>query len=343
MTTSKPMFPHTFDSTMIAALRSCPQKMYRQYMQHWKPKTESVHLVAGGAFAKGLEVARRAFFEGVAAVPTVSYEPVDGMLQRKVKWDEREVELGIREEAEGYGLGALIAAYGDFECPKESAKSLERTAGALEFSFEQYPLGGDGMTPILLANGKRGIEFSFAEPLPISHPITGNPILYTGRTDMIAEFAGGIYVEDDKTTSSLGASWSRQWEMRSQFTGYNWAAQQAGIQTAGAIIRGVSILKTKYDTQQAITYRAPWEIERWLEQTCRDIERLKQMWRDGWYDFNLDHGCAEFGGCSMLQVCKSQDPEIWLKMYFEQRVWDPLARRQLTIAEWEASWEDGQA
>jgi hypothetical protein len=231
-----------------------------------------------------------------------------------------------------------MSHYGDFECPPESAKSLERTAGALEFYFDRYPLGHDGADPIMLPGGKTGIEFSFAQPLPIAHPVTGNPLLYTGRSDMIATFAGGIYIFDEKTASSLGPSWGRQWDMRSQFTGYSWASREIGIDTAGVIIRGVSILKTKYDTQQAITYRAPWEIDRWLDQSCRDIERMIQQWKQGHWDYSLDHACAEFGGCSLTQVCKSQNPESWLETYFERRVWDPLARRQLTVQEWEDSW-----
>lgn len=308
--TTKPMFPHAVDSTMLATFRSCPQKFFRQYMEHWKPKTESVHLVAGGAFAAGIEAARRGFYE-----------------------------QGLRsDEAEAAGLGALISHYGDFECPPESAKSLERTCGALEFYFQNYPLGADGMTPIELLNGKRGIEFSFAEPLPVLHPISNDPILYTGRADAIMNFAGGVYVVDEKTASSLGPSWSRQWEMRAQFTGYSWACQQYGIYPAGTIIRGVSILKTKYDTQQAITYRSNWEIERWLEQTCKDIERMQAMWESGWYDYALDHACAEYGGCSMLQICKSPSPEDWLPMYFERKVWDPLARKEMTVKEYEDSW-----
>lgn len=340
MTSNRPMFPHALDSTMLAAFRSCPHKMFRQYVQHWKPKAESVHLVAGGAFASGIEAARRAFFEGKAYVSKAERGFVRLL-------DEHEVEKfrdspgleGDRESAEALGLQALIDHYGDFECPSDSAKSLERTCGALEFYFENYPLGADGMDPINLSGGKRGIEFSFAHPLPVNHPVTGDPILYTGRADMIADFAGGVYIVDEKTTSSLGASWSRQWEMRAQFTGYSWACREFGIDTAGTIIRGVSILKTKYDTQQAITNRAGWELDRWLEQTCRDIERMIKQWKEGWWDFALDHACAEYGGCSMLQICKSNDPETWLPMYFEQRVWDPLARKEMTLAEWEKSWE----
>lgn len=304
------MFPHTFDSTMLAAFASCPQKMFRTYVEHWKPKSESVHLVAGGAFAKGIEVARKAFYEQGLDKPA----------------------------AEALGLQALIEAYGDFECPADSAKSLERTAGALEFYYASYPFGECGLTPIKFPDGRWAIEFSFAEPLDIPHPVTGDPILYTGRLDCIGEFAGGIYGVDEKTASSLGASWSKQWEMRSQFTGYQWAANRAGVNMQGSLVRGVSILKTKYDTQQAITYRSPYEVERWYKQTLRNIARAIEMWKEGYWDYDLNGACAEYGGCNMVSICKSAEPEQWLPMYFDKRVWDPLARKELTVEEWEASW-----
>lgn len=342
---TRPMFPHTIDSTMLAAFRSCPQKMFRTYVQHWKPQTESVHLVAGGAFAKGIEAARRAFYEGHITIPTTTYGPTEAFPdvppgERHVDWSHTTTLEAIGDSglAEEIGMNALLAAYGDFECPPESAKSIERTAGALQFYFDQYPLGADGMDPIKLPNGKRGIEFSFAHPLEVKHPVTGMPLLYTGRSDMIAEFAHGVYVVDEKTTSQLGASWSRQWEMRSQFTGYAWAALQDGIKTDGAVIRGVSILKTKYDTQQAMTNRGPWEIERWYEQVIRDLHRMIKCWEDGWWDYNMDTACGEYGGCSLLSACKAKDPVAYLEIYFEPRVWDPLARRQMTVQEWEASW-----
>jgi len=322
---------------MLAAFRACPQKMFRTYVQHWKPQSESVHLVAGGAFAKGLEVARKAYYEGIYAEPTITYE--NG--EREVTWEDIEHPAGDSSNSVAAGLKALLAVYGDFECPASSAKSAERTAGAYEFYFDRYPLGHDGMDPILFPGGKRGIEFSFANPLPISHPVSGDPILYTGRADMIADFAGGVYVVDDKTTSSLGASWSNQWELRSQFTGYCWSALQAGLKPTGAIVRGVSILKTKYDTQQAITYRTEYEIERWLKQTVRDVQRMIECWQSDYWDYSLDGACTEYGGCNLVRVCKSPEPDKWLPVFFEKRVWDPLARKQLTEEEWEKSWGHG--
>lgn len=305
------MFPHTIDSTILGTMRACAQKGFRQYLQHWKPIAQSVHLVAGGAFASGIEAARVAFY----------------------------VQGQSPEDAEAAGLSALIKHYGDFECPADSAKSLERMCGALEFYFHNYPLGADGADPITLADGRRGIEFSFAEPLGIAHPVTGDPILYTGRSDMIAHRAGGVYIYDEKTTSSLGASWGRQWEMRSQFTGYAWAAKQQGIKTAGSIVRGVSILKTKYDTLEVPTYRSDYEIDRWYEQVLRDVERMIQQWKSGVWDYNLDGACNDYGGCPFTRICKSSDPEAMLPVYFAQKVWDPLARAETSVAAYEESWE----
>lgn len=306
----RPMFPNTLDSTILSTFRACKQKFFRQYVEHWKVQQQSVHLVAGGAFASGIEAARDAFY-------------VKGL---------------DSETAEAAGLTALIQHYGDFECPPDSAKSLERMCGALEFYFSNYPLGADGAEPITLASGRRGIEFSFAEPLAVAHPVTGDPILYTGRSDMIAERAGGIYIYDEKTTSSLGAQWGRQWEMRSQFTGYGWAAGRQGIKTNGAIIRGVSILKTKYDTLEVPTYRSEYELERWEAQTIRDVKDMIRCWEEGYWDYNLDGACTDYGGCSFVAVCKSSDPEAWLPVKFDRRVWDPLLRKETTVAEYEASW-----
>lgn len=297
---TRPPFPKVLDSTIIASFRSCPRKFELEFLNHWKPQTPSVHLHAGAAYAKGLEVARQEYYENGENEPT----------------------------AIARGLAALIQAYGDFECPPDSAKSLERTAGAFEFYFDQYPLATDQAVPTVLPSGKRAIEFSFAEPIDLLHPETGDPLIYCGRMDMCVDYAGGVFGHDDKTSSALGASWSRQWDLRSQFTGYCWGAERAGRPLQGFLVRGVSILKTKYDTQQALTYRPPWMIERWYEQLLRDVKRMIQCWEAGYWDYNLDHACAEFGGCTFRQVCLSLDPQPWLESGFTRRVWNPLTREE---------------
>ncbi len=299
----KPPFPTVLDSTIMAAFKSCGQKSYLEFFQHWKLREQSVHLHAGAAYASGMEAARTAFY-------------INGM---------------DAESSVAVGLQALLTAYGDFECPADSAKSAERTAGALEFYFSHYRLGEDKAIPMTLPGGKRGIEFSFLEPLDLKHPETGDPLLYSGRMDMMCEFDGMHLGEDDKTASQLGASWPRQWDLRSQFTGYVWGAGRAGIKLDGFLVRGVSILKTKYDTLQAITYRPQWFIERWYEQLIRDAKRMIKCWEEDYFDFNLDHACSEYGGCPFRNVCQMREPQALLEQQFQRRQWNPVTRQETIL------------
>jgi len=284
----------------MSHFRACPRSALLESFEHWKPKTHSVHLHAGAAYARGLEVTRLAYYaEGLSETDAIAK-----------------------------GLGALMEAYGDFECPADSAKSIHRMCGAFEFHFSNYPLAHDSAKPATLPGGRLGVEFSFAEPIDLTHPETGDPLLYCGRFDMIVDYAGAQMGFDDKTSSQLGPSWSKQWDLRSQFTAYTWGARQAGITLDGFLVRGVSILKTKYDTQQAITYRPAWQVDRWYEQMLRDVQRMIQCWESGYWDYNLDESCNAYGGCSFRKICLSEPERAinWLQQDFERRSWDPVRR-----------------
>ena len=299
----RPPFPEVIDSTIIAAFRSCPQKAFLEFFTHWRSKEPNVHLHAGAAYAKGIEIARRAFFE-------------DGK---------------SAADAEALGLSALLEAYGDFQCPEDSAKSASRTAGALEFYYDRYPLGVDQAIPLELPGGRRAIEIGGVEALDIAHPVTGNPIQYSWRMDQAVTYNGMRLAADDKTASQLGASWPRQWDLRSQFTAYIWGAKRNGIELQGFLVRGVSILKTKYDTLEAITYRPDWQLDRWYEQVLRDLARMIRCWEEGYFDFALDHACVEYGGCPFRQVCLTRDPQSVLNGLFERRRWDPVLRTETKL------------
>jgi hypothetical protein len=290
-----PSFPEVIDSSMLSSFTNCPQLFHQQYINHWKLQGGSIHLHAGAAYAKGLEAARKSYLAG--DLPAI---------------------------AEGKGLGALIEAYGDYEAGTE-AKSLPRMCGAIEFYFSQYPLQSDACR-IATIGTIPAIEWSFAIPLPIRHPDTGNPLIFCGRTDCIVEMSGGLYALDDKTTSQLGASWSRQWELRGQFIGYAWAMRTLGLKPAGTIVRGCSILKTRYDTLQAIISQPDWKIDRWYSQLEGKLTEMIASYKSGNYRYVLDEACNHYGGCSMKQVCLANDPEPWLRTYYEQVEWKPLER-----------------
>lgn len=606
---TKPPFPEVIDSSLMAAYKSCGQKAFMEYFLHWKSKDPSVHLKAGASYASGLEAARKAFYE-----------------------DGRDPETAV-----ALGLKALLKEYGDFQCPEDSAKSASRTAGALEFYFDRYPLGVDKAIPLTMPGGKRCIEFNGVEVLEAKHPETGNPLQYSWRIDMGVGYNGMKLAEDDKTTSQLGASWPKQWDLRcfspehelftglgwkpiakigketeilqsdaegnlsftkpsdvlsydftgnlleisgrrlsqlvtpnhrllvykrrggttvvlaeslwkqdekdslplsgrhkeerlpddiqrllvmiqadaklqgsdgkvtsgvghrrhmqnravvlaftkkrkeercgqlltrlgirfnsnvsgfyisgytnitelvdrvldekkefrsgyetlfgdafldeleywdghgkqyytnseknarfvctvaalndrsasaavdaaghwtvvishdtertrksigiqevpyagkvycvsvptgflitrrrgeislsgnSQFTSYIWGAARNGVAFDGFLVRGVSILKTKYDTLEAITYRPDWQIARWEEQLYRDLKRMISNWEEGYFDFNLDHACSEYGGCQFRNVCLNRDPSQILENMFERRQWNPVTRKETKL------------
>lgn len=344
MEVKEPQFPSVLSSTLLSSYKSCPRKFFLEHCMNWKPKDPSVHLHAGACFAKALEVSRTAFYTGVEQMPVFA-DPVPlpgeeyASGPKKLEWHTRPCKEGDAPMATAMGLRALLAAYGDFECPPTSAKSAERMAGALEFYFDNYPLGADGAEPITLAGGKRGIEISFAEPMELAdgslllHPETGDPLLMAGRLDMAATYAQGLFIEDDKTTSSLGATWSQQWDLRSQFTSYCWGLKKsASIKPQGVLVRGVSILKTKYDTQQAITYRPDWMIDEWYRATIETVQEMLQRWNSGYWRPVFDHACAEYGGCAFRRPCLSDNPQPWLEQYFVQREWNTLNRDAVVVA-----------
>lgn len=291
-------FPSVIDSGMFADFKACPQKFFYSHVAEWKPKGTSVHLHAGGAFAKGMEAARTAFFvKGLGA-----------------------------DESVALGLQALLLAYGDFECPSDSAKSAVNMAGAFEFYFDRYPLGNDGTEPVTFASGRKAIEYSFAHPLPIMHPETGEPLIASGKMDAILKAYGGRFICDEKTTKSLGATWSRQWDLRSQFTGYAWGCRESGEPVNGVIVRGVSILKTKFDTLQAVSYRPDWQLDRWYAELLEWVSEMILMWKRDRYRHALDSACENYGGCPFKQICMTQESERdpFLNTYFERRHYNPI-------------------
>lgn len=288
-------FPPVIDSTMLASW-DCPRKFELSHVHRYSTRSDkSIHLIAGGAYAKGLEVARLAYYNGD--------DPETCLLK---------------------GTNALIQEYGDADA-EGTAKTLDRMIGALEFYFATYPLDTDDAR-IAVIGGVPAIEWSFGLPLPFDHPDTGEPLLYAGRTDMLCDFAGGVYALDDKTTSQLGASWPRQWELRGQFTGYAWAARELGIRLAGALVRGVSILKTQYGSAQAIVNQPDWKIDRWVAERDRRIAAMIAAYQSGTYGFNLGEKCNEYGGCTFKPVC-NVPPEhaiSWLDTNYVEHEWNPL-------------------
>jgi len=297
----RPSFPDLIDNTMRGDFVSCPKKFSWAFLHKWAPSAPSIHLHAGGAFAAGLEGARRAFYG-------------DG------KGEAESLRLGLE---------ALIKFYGDIQLPpaRSGDKSCENVIRAFDSYFQRYQLGKDVIVPHRAPNGELMVEFTFAIPTEVKHPTTGNPILLGGRADMIGVMNDTLWVTDEKTATSLGETWAAQWRLESQFTGYVAAAHTYGYPVAGAVVRGVGLLKTKISHAEAILNRGQWAIDRWWEQLHRDIKRMVRCWEEGYWDYAISkNACAAYGGCDFVMLCDSPEPEGYLPIYFRQREWNPMLK-----------------
>lgn len=302
---SRPPFPKIWDNTMTSDGADCTMKMNYRFFHHLRSNVRNIDLHAGGAYAKGMEVARIAWYTPGRELPS----PDAPLL---------------------YGARALIKEYGDVD-PGDNVKSPDRMLGALESYFQQWNPATDHIKPAIIG-GQPCVEFNFSFPIDVQHPETGEPLIYTGRFDSLMHLNGDescVYVYDDKTTKQLGGSWAKQWGLRSQFMGYVWGAKKYGHNVKGAIIRGTSILKTKYGHAEAIAYFPDWMIDRWYEQLISRIERWKRMWAgvEKW-EYNFSSICTQYSGCQYRLLCESETPNDWLEPNYRVEPWEPAKVRK---------------
>lgn len=298
---NRPDFPTVIDNTIRTSFVACPRRAYWAFFRHLTSSRVSIHLAAGAAYAKGLEVFRRSYY--TPGLPTAGDF-------------ERSVLAGFYALTRMYGSDEQYGDHG-------TAKTWEGVCAAYLSYVATFHPETDFLRPFLLDDGRVAVEMSGVIPLEERHPVTGDPLLYSVRADMIAERGGVLWNVDDKTTSQMGPTWSQGWDLRSQFDGYAWGVKQLFVPVVGTIVRGTAIQKTGIKHGQAIIYHPEWKIARWYEQLHRDIRRMIRCWEEGYFDYNLADSCTSFGGCGYYQLCTKEDPEPWIEGSYIIRRWDP--------------------
>ena len=295
----KPSLPQVLDSTMIVDFRSCYERFRNRYMLHLMGKDKSGDLIAGGAIAAAIEAVRIGVYQHGKDVPN-SLIPA---------------------------YKAFVKEWRDYT-PPENSKSF-KTFGNCWSAVEQYftwkPPHTDELQPLRTRDNKPFVEFSFAVPLPILHPETGEPFIYVGRFDLLGTWMDRTVVSDEKTMSQMGSNWVSQWGLRNQFMGYCWGAQQYGYQCNDALIRGICLTKEIKLAEASANY-PDWMLARWFTQLLQDINKMVEYWRVDARDYNFGNACTEYGGCAYRDLCVSRKPEVWFQHYNRAK-WNPIHRR----------------
>lgn len=307
--TSLPSLPLYIDSSMLVTFRQCPRKFEWEYIHCLRPKGRRTDLVAGAAFAAGLEEAYIArFAEGLPS-----------------------------QEALGRAYRAFATSWGSFADDPDSNKSFARTFQAILDYFVVYPFDSDHVRPMMRHDGRPTFEFSFAIPLldPIfpRHP-SGEPFLYSGRFDAFGHIDGKLVIRDEKTAGrGFDRHWSEKWNLRNQFILYCWAAQQSGFEVNTVVVRGVCIQKTQFQHAEAIKIYDSVIIEKAVQQLARDLHRLIDCYNSGYFDYDFGDACTAFNRpCSFMTLCADSKPERWFADFDRER-WDPTNRTSTPIEE----------
>ena len=297
---------------MMTCADACEMKFYFEYCCQLSPLAINPDLHAGGALAHALEITRKAFY-----ADDIPLEPAILM-----------------------GISAMIEFWGDFEPPPKNPKTLVAMITAFEDYFREYPPADDLYQPLILADGKPAIEFTFALPTRVRHPITGDPIVYAGRCDMISNYNNEfICIVDEKTTKNFSWNYTEQWGMRQQFIGYCYAAQVYGFEDVRrALIRGIAIQITQIKHIQILEEYPQWKMDAWWETMQRKLERLVTSWTNQWFFHSYGDACTSYGNCTFLNtLCREEDPSDKFGD-FAHREWNPLAKNPTEVTA--AAFED---
>lgn len=304
----EPKIPLFIDSTAMRTFRNCPQRYYNEFILGLtSDEGINPHLHAGGCLASALE-------DVYEQIYIHNWSQEDAIDLASAKFDIR---------------------WQDYVPPERIYKTRERTWAAVLAYFKKWPALHDPCRPYFNDDGKPTFEFSFSLPLneentgiadwPLN-PASQEPWLYSGRFDFLGNIKGVPVIRDEKTTGSIGATWSSKWRLRSQFLGYVWACRSQGIPIQRVIVRGIAIQARDIKLAEAEPLYSDFLIQRWLHQLRRDLWRLTDCIEQGYFDYNLDDGCTSYGMCPFMDLCASRNPAGYYKD-FGVRHWDPLAAR----------------
>lgn len=287
-----------WDSTSLGWAQTCLRK-YQYYMiEGWRPLGGSIHLEFGAAYATALEHFHKHLALGL----------------------DRETALReIIHEALIATWDAEANAPVNWEHQSKTRANLLRT---IIWYVDHY--ADDPCSTVILSDGKPAVEYSFTFEL-------APDLVYCGHIDRLVEYAGEVYVQDQKTTGHTITP--------KYFEGFNPSTQMSGYTLAGKIIYNTKVRGVMIDAVQiavgfsrferGFTFRTERQLDEWRTDSLLHIENARRATQTGYFPQN-PQSCSNYGGCEFREVC-SRSPEVrpnFLKATFKQdKTWNPLERR----------------
>lgn len=316
---------YAFDSSTLKEVQACARKYKYRYIDGWRHKRKSVHLLFGGWYAKALETYYKLVARGVTSDDAIC----DIVLQcMRDTWEHRLDENG-----------APIADSGAPWMSPHPAKTRENLIRSIVWYLEEFGPNDNAKT-VILSDGKPAVEYSFQLEVD-------NGIVLAGHIDRLVEYGGAVMVTDQKTSgSTIGSYFFDQFSPETQMSMYTFAGKIIySMPIQGVLIDAAQIAVGFTRFERGMTYRTDSQLDEWYEGILQDIAVVQNYTRRAVENASIIEGkmvlddryfpmnpssCDKYGGCEFRGIC-SKAPEVramWLAGEFEkQPLWNPLEKR----------------
>lgn len=283
--------PHlqlVWDSTSLTNFSRCHRAYQYRQLEGWTTQKTDPALSFGLLFHKAIELKFR---------DSLSIEDLLGELMRLPDW------TNLLDDESLYSKLAL--------------------ARAVVWYFDHY---SSDQLEVISVDGKPAVELSFIFPLDLYSP-WGEQYFLSGHLDMVASYAGEVYVVDHKTTkSTLGSYYFDRYTPDIQMSLYTLAAQVIFHTPAkGVLINGVQTMATGTRFVRGFATRTDEQLQEFLGLVHGLIRRAEHLALRSDWPMNQ----AACFNCRYRPIC-SKSPcvrQTWLEGDFIKSFWNPLEIR----------------
>jgi hypothetical protein len=256
--------------------------------------------------------------------------------------------VNVTEQTNAVMVSAASNAFADFDPGPDEYRNYGFAIEVINTYNKEYPT--EGFDVVILPDGKPAIEVPFAVPIgeiPVNKEVlvrrpSGEvgmrfvksiKIMWCGRVDLIYQRDSRLYLMDHKTTTQLGSTYFKAFEISHQVYGYVWAiAKLLNKAIYGFCINAIAVRKQTKTGKgiECIRSIVPLDqslVDEWIEDTLFTVADLVEMAIRGYFPKHTAWCCEKFGTCQYFPVCSlpPHSREVMLMSGNYTHVdWDPL-------------------
>ena len=252
-------------------------------------------------------------------------------------------------------LSAMLASnaveFEKWQAPEDDYRNYSMACQVCEEYLQHYPI--EEFTVLRKPDGSPAVEVPFAVPLgelsiggellvfrpgeaPHLEHFDKLPVVWTGRIDVLYESQGRVYIMDHKTTSMMGPSYFKEFELSSQVYGYVWAASKLlnrsdygfcvnalAIRKATKTGKGNEYIRNIVSLDQSL-------LEEWLVDTLHIVSDFVEMARREYFPKHTKWCVGKYGVCPYMTICSlptAQREVMLMSSLFKTVEWSPLNQR----------------